>query len=70
VDSVYGDKTLKKTTIYAILKKMKAGENTAHQKHLNPKKRTRIPMSSPLSPLLWKKKKRPAGHHQKHFFGQ
>ncbi len=43
VDSVYGDKTLKKTAIYAILKKVKAGETTADQRHLNPKKRTRVP---------------------------
>ncbi len=43
MDSAYGDKALKKTAIYAILKKVKAGENTADLRHLNPKKRRRIP---------------------------
>jgi histone-lysine N-methyltransferase SETMAR len=43
VDTVYGDKALKKTAIYAILKKVKAGENTDDQRHLNPKKRSRTP---------------------------
>jgi predicted CopG family antitoxin len=42
VDSACGDKTLKKTDIYAILKKVKAGENSADLRHLNLKKRTRI----------------------------
>ncbi len=43
MDSVYGDKTLKKTAIYTILKKVKAGETTADQRHLNLKKRTQVP---------------------------
>ncbi len=43
MDSVYGDKTLKKTPIYAILKKVKYGKNTVDQRHPNPKKRTCIP---------------------------
>jgi histone-lysine N-methyltransferase SETMAR len=41
VQTVYGDKALKKTAIYAILKKVKAGENTDDQRHLNPKKTVR-----------------------------
>ena len=43
VETVYGDKALKKTAIYAILKKVKAGENTDDQRHLNPKKRSQTP---------------------------
>ncbi len=43
MDSVYGEKTLKKAAIYAILKKDKAGETTTNQMHLNPKNRTRVP---------------------------
>ena len=43
VDIVYGVKSLKKSAIYVILKKVKAGENTDDQRHLNPKKRTRTP---------------------------
>ncbi len=41
VETVYGDKALKKTAIYAILKKVKAGKNTDDQRHLNPKKTVR-----------------------------
>jgi hypothetical protein len=38
VDTVYGDKALKKTAIYVILKKAIAGKNTDDQHHLNLKK--------------------------------
>jgi histone-lysine N-methyltransferase SETMAR len=38
VDAVFGDKTLHKTAIYEIIKKVKAGKDTADQQHLNPKK--------------------------------
>jgi hypothetical protein len=41
VETVYGDKALKKTAIYVILKKIKAGKNTDDQRHLSPKKRVR-----------------------------
>jgi hypothetical protein len=38
VDLVYGDKALKKTAIYAILKKVKSGKTTEDQRRFNPKK--------------------------------
>ncbi len=38
MDAAFGDKTLQKTAIYAIIKKVKAGENTSDQRHLNGKK--------------------------------
>ncbi len=38
VDAAYGDQTLLKTAIYAIIKKVKAGESTADMRHLNPMK--------------------------------
>jgi hypothetical protein len=41
VETEYGDKALKKTAIYAIFKKVKAGKNTDGQRHLNPKNRIR-----------------------------
>ena len=41
MDSVYGDKTLKRTQIYDILKKVKEGKNTDDQRHKNPKKTVR-----------------------------
>jgi hypothetical protein len=41
VDAAFGDKTLQKTAIYAIIKKVKAGENTSDQQHLNGKKTVR-----------------------------
>jgi hypothetical protein len=42
VDAAFGDKTLQKTAIYEIIKKVKAGKDTADQRHLNPKKTVRI----------------------------
>jgi hypothetical protein len=38
VENVYGEKALKKTAIYAIIKKVKNGETTDDQRHLNGKK--------------------------------
>jgi hypothetical protein len=38
VEAAYGDKALKKTAIYAIINKVKKGETTADQCHLNSKK--------------------------------
>jgi hypothetical protein len=38
METIYGDKAMKKITIYAILKKVKGGKN---QRHLNPKKTVR-----------------------------
>jgi hypothetical protein len=43
VDAAYGDLSLQKTAIYAIIKKVKAGESTADLRHLNPKKTMRTP---------------------------
>jgi hypothetical protein len=37
-DAAFGDKSLTKTTIYNILKKVKAGETTDDLQHLNAKK--------------------------------
>jgi histone-lysine N-methyltransferase SETMAR len=42
VDAAYGDQSLQKTAIYAIIKKVKAGES-ADMRHLNPKKTMRTP---------------------------
>jgi hypothetical protein len=42
VDAAFGDKTLQKTAIYSIIKKVKAGKDTADQRHPNPKKTVRI----------------------------
>lgn len=50
VEAAYGDKALKKTAIYAIIKKVKKGETTADQHHLNSKKPCGPRLSSPLSP--------------------
>jgi hypothetical protein len=36
-DAAFGDKSLTKTAIYNILKKVKAGETTDDQQHLNGK---------------------------------
>jgi hypothetical protein len=38
VDAAYGDQTLQKTAIYAIIKKVKARESITDMRHLNPKK--------------------------------
>jgi histone-lysine N-methyltransferase SETMAR len=43
VDAAFGDQTLQNTAIYAIIKKVKAGESTADMRHLNPKKTVRTP---------------------------
>ncbi len=43
VEAAYGDKALKKTAIYAIINKVKKGETTADQCHLNSKKTVRAP---------------------------
>ncbi len=43
VDAAYGDQTLQKTVINAIIKKVKAGESTADMRHLNPKMTVRTP---------------------------
>jgi hypothetical protein len=42
VDAAFGDKTLQKKAIYKIIKKVKAGKDTADQRHLNLKKTVRI----------------------------
>jgi hypothetical protein len=41
VNAAFGDKTLQKMAIYAIIKKVKAGEPTSDQSHLNEKKTVR-----------------------------
>jgi hypothetical protein len=41
VDAAYGNQTWQKTAIYAIIKKIKAGESTADIHYLNPKKKIR-----------------------------
>jgi hypothetical protein len=41
VDAAIGDKTLQKTTIYAIIKMVKAGETISDQRNLNGKKTIR-----------------------------
>jgi hypothetical protein len=38
VDAAYGAQSLQKMAIYAIIKKVKAGESTAYMRLLNPKK--------------------------------
>jgi hypothetical protein len=43
VDAAYSDQSLQKTAIYAIIKKVKAGESAADMRHLNPKKTVRTP---------------------------
>jgi hypothetical protein len=43
VEAAYGDKALKKTSIYAIISKVKKGETTEDQRHLNSKKTVRTP---------------------------
>jgi hypothetical protein len=41
--NAYGDKTIKRTQIYDILKKVKDGELAADQRHLNSKRKKRTP---------------------------
>jgi hypothetical protein len=48
VESVYREKALKKMAIYAIIKKVKNGENTNDQHHLNDKKNGPDPCSHRL----------------------
>ncbi len=43
VENVYGEKALKKTAIYAIIKKVKNRETTDDQRHLNGKKTVQTP---------------------------
>jgi hypothetical protein len=43
LDLVYGDKALKKTAIYAILKKVKSGKTTEDQRHFYLKKTVKRP---------------------------
>jgi hypothetical protein len=43
IEAAYGDKALKKTAIYAIISKVKKGETTEDQRHLNSKKTVRTP---------------------------
>jgi len=38
VNAAYGDLSLKRVVIYCLLRKVKAGEKTEDQHHLNPKK--------------------------------
>ena len=40
-EAAYGDKALKRTAMYTILKQVKEGETTKDQRHLNPKKTKR-----------------------------
>jgi hypothetical protein len=44
VDAAFGDKTLQKTAIYKIIKKVKAGKDTADQRHLNRKRQCGPPL--------------------------
>jgi len=37
-EAAYGDQALKKTQIYEVMKKVKAGKNTEDQRHLSAKK--------------------------------
>ncbi len=41
VQKAYGDKGLKKTQIYDVIQKVKAGKNPSDQRRLNPKKTMR-----------------------------
>jgi hypothetical protein len=41
--NAYGDKAIKRTQIYDILKKVKDGKPAAAQRHLNSKQKTRTP---------------------------
>jgi hypothetical protein len=52
VETVYGEKALKKITIYAIIKKVKNGETTDDQSHLNGNNQSRSQLSLPLLALL------------------
>jgi hypothetical protein len=48
IEAACGDKALKKTAIYAIINKVKKGETTADQRHLNSKKKRADPSSHRL----------------------
>ncbi len=50
VDLVFGDKALKKTAIYAILKKVKSGKQQRTSAISIQRKQSGLPASSPLSP--------------------
>jgi hypothetical protein len=43
VRNAYGDKAIKRTQIYDILKKVKDGKPAADQRHLNSKRKKRTP---------------------------
>jgi hypothetical protein len=55
VESVYGEKTLKKMAIFSIIKKVKNRENTDDQHHLNSRKLSKPWLSLPLSMLPLRK---------------
>jgi hypothetical protein len=48
-DAAFGDKSLTKTAIFSVLKKVKAGKTTGDQRHLNAKKTKGLWTSSPLT---------------------
>jgi hypothetical protein len=50
VEYVYGEKALKETAIYAIIKEVKIEEITDDQRHLNSKKQSGYRLSFPLPP--------------------
>ncbi len=50
VDATYRDKALGLTSIYYIIKKVKAGQTTNDQQHLGAQKTKRTRTSSPLLP--------------------
>jgi hypothetical protein len=50
VDSAYGNLTLQKMAIYAIIKKVKTGKSTDDMCHPNPKNHSGLRISSPLLP--------------------
>ncbi len=48
VKEAYGDKALKHTQIYDILKKVKKGKLAADQRHLNTERKKRSPVFIPV----------------------
>jgi hypothetical protein len=55
VDAVYGDKALSISQINRLVKAVKEGKNTSHQRHSNTKKPSGPMMLWPQSLPLWKK---------------
>jgi hypothetical protein len=55
VEALYGDKAHKKMAIYAVIKKVKNSENIKDQHHLNGKKWSIPRLSSPPSPLPFRR---------------